>query len=129
MKLVATGYESYSDTIDVAAGTHTFSYSFREIKLDASIAVIHKHGIGSCTGTLHATPKGLTYDTTNTSDAFSSPLTDLETFTMDYLEKKLTVKIKGGKTYSFADANGDVNRLFLFHKDVDKARQRLISGR
>ena len=129
VNLSATGYEGFVDTIDVAAGTHTFAYSFKEIKLDASVAVIHKHGVGSCSGTLRATPKGLTYDTTNKSDAFSASLTDLETFTMDYLEKKLTVKIKGGKTFNFADADGDVNRLFLFHKDVDKARQRLISGR
>lgn len=129
LNLSATGYEGFVDTIDVAAGTHTFSYSFKEIKLDATIAVVHKHAIGSCTGTLHATPKGIAYDTTNKGDAFSAPLTDLETLTMDYLEKKLTVKVKGGKTYTFTDPDGDVNRLFLFHKDVDKARQRLISGR
>jgi hypothetical protein len=129
LNLSATGYEGFVDTIDVAAGTHTFNYSFKEIKLDASIKVVHKHAIGSCNGTLHATPQGLTYDTANKGDAFSAPLTDLETLTMDYLEKKLTVKIKGGKSYTFADADGDVNRLFLFHKDVDRARQRLISGR
>jgi hypothetical protein len=129
INLTPTGYEGIVETVDVTAGTNKFSYSFKEIKLDASDAVIHKHAIGSCNGTLRATPKGITYDTTNKNDAFSAPLTDLETFTMDYLEKKLTVKIKGGKTYVFSDADGDVNRLFLFHKDTDKARQRLISGR
>jgi hypothetical protein len=129
LNLSATGYEGFVDTIEVEPGTHTFAYSFKEIKLDASVAVIHKHAVGSCSGTLRATPKGLSYDTPNKSDAFSASLTDLETFTMDYLEKKLTVKIKGGKTFNFADADGDVNRLFLFHKGVDKARQRLIGGR
>lgn len=129
LNLSASGYEGFVDTIDVAAGTHTFSYSFKEIRLNASIAVTHKHGIGSCSGTLRATPKGLVYETTNTGDAFSAALTDLDTFTVDYLEKNLKVKIKGGKTYNFTDAGGDVNRLYLFHQDVDKARQRLLEGR
>ena len=129
INLSATGYEGFVDTLEIEPGTRTFAYSFKEIKLDASIAVTHKHGVGSCSGTLRATPKGLTYDTANKGDAFSTPLTDLETFTVDYLEKNLRVKIKNGKSLNFADAEGDVNRLFLFHRDVDKARQRIISGK
>ena len=129
INLSATGYEGFVDTLEIEPGTRTFAYSFKEIKLDASIAVTHKHGVGSCSGTLRATPKGLTYDTANKGDAFSTPLTDLETFTVDYLEKNLRVKVKNGKSLNFADAEGDVNRLFLFHRDVDKARQRIISGK
>jgi hypothetical protein len=129
INLSATGYEGFVDTLEIEPGTRTFAYSFKEIKLDASIAVTHKHGVGSCSGTLRATPKGLTYETTNKGDAFSTPLTDLETFTVDYLEKNLRVKVKNGKSLNFADAEGDVNRLFLFHRDVDKARQRIISGK
>jgi hypothetical protein len=129
INMTATGYEGFVDTIDVEAGTRTYVHSFKEIRLDASIAVTHKHGVGSCSGTLRATPKGLTYDTTNKDDAFTAALTDLEIFTVDYLEKNLKVKVKGGKTYNFTDAGGDVNRLYLFHRDVDKARQRLISGK
>ena len=129
INLSATGYEGFVDTLEIEPGARTFAYSFKEIKLDASIAVTHKHGVGSCSGTLRATPKGLTYDTANKGDAFSTPLTDLETFTVDYLEKNLRVKVKNGKSLNFADAEGDVNRLFLFHRDVDKARQRIISGK
>jgi hypothetical protein len=129
INMTATGYEGFVDTIELEAGTRTFAYAFKEIKLDASIAVTHKHGIGSCTGTLRATPKGLTYETTNKDDGFSAALTDLETFSVDYLEKNLKVKAKGGKSYTFVDTGGDVNRLYLFHRDVDKARQRLISGK
>ena len=124
-----TGYEGFVDTIDVEAGTRTFAHSFKEIKLDAKIEVTHKHSVGSCSGTLRATPQGLVYDTTNKGDAFSVALTDLDTFTVDYLEKNLKVKTKAGKTFNFADAEGDVNRLYLFHRDVDKARQRILAGR
>ena len=129
INMSATGYEGFVDTIDIQPGTRTFSYSFKEIRLDASIAVTHKHAIGSCTGTIKATPKGITYDTDNKGDAFSAALTDLETFTVDYLDKSMKVKIKNGKTLTFADAGGDVNRLYLFHRDVEKARQRIISGK
>jgi hypothetical protein len=130
INMSADGYEGVIETIDIEAGsTRTFSYKFKEIRLDQSIAVSHKHGIGSCSGTLRATPKGLTYDTTNKGDAFSVALTELETFSIDYLEKNLRVKIKNGKTLNFADAGGDVNKLYAFHKEVEKARQRLISGK
>jgi hypothetical protein len=122
----ATGFDGYDETIDVAAGTRTLSLTFKAIKLDASIAVVHKHAIGSCSGTLKATPQGLTYDTTNKGDAFSTPLTNLETFAVDYLEKNLRVKIKNGKTLNFTDPDGKADRLYAFHKDTDKARERLL---
>ena len=48
---------------------------------------------------------------------------------MDYLQKNLRVKIKGGKTYNFTDPDGNAEKLFAFHATVEKARQRLISGK
>ena len=125
VNLSATGYEGYVETIDVAAGARTLSVKFKEVKLDASIPVVHKHGVGSCSGTLRATPQGLTYDTDNASDAFTTPLTSLDTFSVDYLEKNLRVKIRGGKTYNFTDPDGKADRLYLFHQEVDKVRKRL----
>ena len=129
VNMSATGYEGFVDTIDIQPGTRTFSYSFKEIRLAASIAVTHKHSIGSCAGHLKATPKGITYETDNKGDAFSVALTDLDTFTVDYLEKNMKVKIKNGKTLNFVDAGGDVNRLYLFHREVEKTRQRILSGK
>ncbi len=125
----ASGYDGYLDTIEIPAGTRTLSLRFKEVKLDATLAAVHKHALGSCKGTLRATPAGLTYDTTNKDDAFTVALTNLETFTVDYLQKNLRVKIKNGKTYNFTDAAGNADRLYLFHQEVEKARQRLISGR
>jgi hypothetical protein len=125
----ATGYDGFAETIDVAAGTRTLSYKFKEVRLDASAAAIHKHAIGSCKGTLHATPKGLTYDTQDPNDHFSVALTDLETFTVDFAQKNLRVKIKGGKTYNFTDPDGNAERLYAFHNVVEKARQRILAGK
>ena len=79
-------------------------------------------------GTLVATAQGLRYDTTNKSDAFSVPLPSLDVFQIDYLEKNLKVKPRKGKQYNFTDPEGNADRLFVFHRDVEKARDRLKKG-
>ena len=129
LRLSATGYDGIAETIEVVPGAKTLSYKFKEVRLDASIAVVHKHGIGSCAGTLRATPKGLTYETTNKDDGFTAALTDLETFSVDYIQKNLKVKIKNGKSFNFTDKNDNADKLYLFHGEVEKARQRLIGGK
>jgi len=124
----ATGYDQYAQSVDLTPGPRDVMVRFKEVRLDAKADVVHKHGIGSCRGTLVATPQGLRYDTTNKGDAFTVPLTSLETFEVDYLEKNLKVKIKGGKQYNFTDPAGNADSLFVFQRDVDKARQRLLKG-
>ena len=124
----ATGYDQYAQSIELTPGARDVMVRFKEVRLDARADVVHKHGVGSCRGTLVATPQGLRYDTTNKGDAFTVPLTNLETFEVDYLEKNLKVRIKGGKQYNFTDPQGNADSLFVFQRDVDKARQRLLKG-
>lgn len=119
------GYEGISDAIEVEAGEKTLTVRFKDVRLQAAIDVIHKHGVGSCRGRLVATPQGIRYETTNKGDAFSAPLTALDEFTVDYLKKNLRIKPKGGKAYNFTDPENNADRLFVFHRDVDKARQKL----
>ena len=47
---------------------------------------------------------------------------------MDYQDKNLRVKVRKGKQYNFTDPDGNSDRLFVFHRDVDAARQRLARG-
>jgi hypothetical protein len=129
LNMSVTGYEGISETIEVEPGTRTIAIKFKEIRLDEQIGVTHKHGLGSCRGTLRATPQSLAYDTTNAGDAFRVALTDLEAFEVDYLEKNLRVKVRKGKTYNFADADNNIDRLYLFHQTVEKVRQRLLAGK
>jgi len=124
----APGFDQYVQSIDITPGPRDLLIRFKEVKLDAKAEVIHKHGIGSCRGTLIATAQGLRYDTTNKGDAFMVPLVNLEVFQVDYLDKNLKVKIKGGKQYNFTDPMGNADKLFVFQRDVDKARQRLLKG-
>jgi hypothetical protein len=122
------GYDGIADTIEVEPGTRDITLRFREVRLDASVPVVHKHGIGSCKGQLIATPKGLRYETAHKDDAFTVGLLDLETFQIDYLEKNVKVKPRKGKQYNFTDPEGNADRLFVFHRDVEKARDRLRKG-
>ena len=127
LNVSAQGYDQQVQSIDLAPGARDVLVRFKEVRLDARVEVIHKHGIGSCKGTLKASPQGLVYETDHTGDAFSVAMADIETFEVDYLAKNLKLKVKKGKTWNFADPDGNADRLFIFHRDVDKARQRLIA--
>ena len=124
----APGYDQYAQSIDISPGPRDLMVRFKEVKLDAKAEVIHKHAIGSCRGMLVATAQGLRYDTTNKGDAFTVPLANIEVFEVNYLDKNLKVKIKGGKQYNFTDPTGTADNLFVFQRDVEKARERLLKG-
>jgi hypothetical protein len=121
----AEGFDGIAQTIDVEPGPRDLSFRFREVRLDAALAVVHKHRIGSCQGRLVASTEGVRYETANKEDSFSAPLADLETFEVDYQEKNLRIKLRKGRQFNFTDPDGNADRIFVFHRDVDKARQRL----
>jgi hypothetical protein len=122
------GFDGIAETIDVEPGPREIPFRFREIRLDARLAVVHKHRFGSCTGQLSATARGLRYDTSNSDDAFNVALADIESIDVDYLQKNLRVKLRTGRQYNFTDPDGNADRLFVFQRDVEKARQRLARG-
>jgi hypothetical protein len=128
LNVSAEGFDSIVNSIDVEAGARDIAVKFREVRIDAHVDVIHKHGIGSCRGRLVADARGLRYETTNKDDQFASGLLDLDTFQVDYLEKNLRVKLRRGKQFNFTDPDGNADRLFVFHRDVEKARERLRRG-
>jgi hypothetical protein len=123
----ASGFDGVAETLDVAAGPRDVMISLKTIRLNESIPVTHKHGMGSCAGRLVATPEGLRYETDNKKDAFAVPLTELETFKVDFLAKNLKVKIKGGRSYDFTDPGGKADPLYLFHQAVEKARLKQVA--
>jgi hypothetical protein len=128
LNVSAEGFEGIVQTIDVEPGPRDVAVRLREVRLAATLPVIHKHRMGSCKGQLVASPQGLRYDTDDKNDRFTSALTDLETLIVDYQDKNLKIKVRKGKEYNFTDPDGNADRLFVFHRDVDKARQRLIKG-
>lgn len=126
LNVSAEGYEGFSDTIELAAGPRTVSVKFKEVRLNESLAVVHKHTVGSCQGRLIATPQGIRYETSNKNDAFMVKFADLEVFEIDYLNKNLRIKVKGGRTFNFTGESADA--LFVFHRNVQAARERLAKG-
>jgi hypothetical protein len=128
LNVSAEGFDSIVQSIEVEPGSRDITVKFREVRLDARVDVIHKHGIGSCRGRLVATAQGLRYETANRDDSFAVALPDMETFQVDYLEKNLRVKLRRGKQFNFTDPDGNADRLFVFHRDVEKARERLRRG-
>ena len=121
------GYDGLAETIDVAPGEREILLQFKLVRLDAAIDVVHKHRFGSCSGRLIANPKELRYETDDRDDAFRTPLLALDEFEIDYLKKNLRIKPRGGKTYNFTDPEGNADNLFVFHRDVEKARERLMN--
>lgn len=128
LNVSAPGYDGVARDIEISPGSRDISISLREVRLDAALNVVHKHRMGSCKGRLVATPSGLRYETTDKDDAFSASIVDLDTFEVDYLEKNLRIKLPQGKRFDFTDPDGKADNLFVFHRDVDKARQRLKKG-
>jgi hypothetical protein len=119
------GYEGHAQSVEVGEAPADVEVRFKEVRLNASVPVVHKHGVGSCSGRLVADTRGLRYETSKADDAFSLSFAELETFSVDYLKKSLRVKRRGGRTWNFEDPNGQADPLFVFHRDVDKARTRL----
>ncbi|MEZ5285625.1 MAG: PEGA domain-containing protein [Vicinamibacterales bacterium] len=129
LKLTADGYEGIERRVDLEPGNNPVNLRFREVRLNQRIPVTHKHGMGSCEGTLVATVDGLAYETSNANDAFTLPFAQVETFAVDYMEKNLRVKQKGGKTWNFTDkAAANADALFVFHREVEAARKKLAEG-
>jgi len=128
LNVSAEGFDGIARTIDVEPGPRELAVRFHEVRLNATLAVVHKHRMGSCTGQLVATAQGLRYDTEDRGDRFSAALGDLETFVVDYQDKNLKIKLRKGKQYNFTDPDGNADRLFVFQRDVEKVRQRLAKG-
>ena len=125
LNVSAEGYDGYSQTLDLAAGSTDVMVRFKEIRLNEAMDVVHTHGIGSCEGRLLADANGVRYETTNRDDAFSLKFSEVEVFEVDYLKKNLRVKRRGGKTWNFTTRAENADPLFVFHRTVDKVRQKL----
>ena len=127
INVTAPGYESYAQDVEITGDLTSVSASFRVVRLEERIPVVHRHRFGDCEGELVATTAGITYRTGD-NDAFEVGLDALEEFAVDYLQHNLRVKVRGGRTYNFTDRQEDADALFVFHREVEEARERLARG-
>src|SRR5688572_5063899 len=97
LNVSAEGFDGIARTIEVEAGASDLVVRFKEVRLDVRLPVVHRHRMGSCNGTLIATPQGLRYETDDKEDRFAASFADLEAFQVDYTEKNLRVRVRRGK--------------------------------
>jgi hypothetical protein len=129
LNLSAQGFDGISREVTLDAGEQTVAMRFREVRLDQQMAVVHRHGMGSCEGLVAATLDGLRYETPNRNDGFVLGYDDIELFDVLYLEKTLRVRQRGGRTWNFTERKADnADALFVFHRDVMAARDKLAKG-
>ena len=123
----APGYEGHAEDVEITSALTTVAVRFREVRLDAEVAVVHRHRFGDCEGRLTADTGGIAYRTDD-DDAFEVTFDRIEEFTVDYLEHNLRLKVRGGRTYNFTDHAANADALFTFHREVERARERLAGG-
>ena len=118
------GYEVVSRRVAVERKAVPVRVDFGDMvaSLDVKVAAVHKHRFGSCEGTLVATPEGFDYQTDH-KDAFQLPFAQVERFELDYLNNNLGVKVLRGRTYNFESPSGNMDSLFVFHRDVTAFRE------
>ena len=125
----ADGFDGESRQVEVSATSPTdVVFALKAVVLDTAVSVVHKHRLGSCEGRLTADLTGLRYAPASGDDAFHAPLGGLETFAVDYKEKELRLKFRGGRAYTFTTRAANADPLFVFHRDVEKARTKLAGG-
>lgn len=108
---------------DVAISIPAAKTAAAAASFSADVVVVHQHAVGSCEGTLRASGEGFRYDSSH-KDAFSLPYSRVETFAVDYAEKRLRLKQRGGRTWNFTTTAATADPLFVFHRDVEAARPR-----
>jgi len=128
LNVSADGFDGIARTIDIEPGPSEITARFREVRLNATLPILHRHRIGSCSGRLVASIDGIRYETSNSDDRFTAALSDLETFEVNYLDRNLRIKLRKGREYNFTDPEKDADRLFVFHRDVERARALLAKG-
>lgn len=127
LNVSAEGFEGFARDIEIGDEPVSVDVRFRQVRLDARVEVVHRRRFGSRSGILRADLAGLHYET-DSDDAFFIPFAELEEHTIDYLEHTLTVKRRGGRTYNFTDEQETADALFVFHRDVEQARERLAAA-
>lgn len=129
INISAPGYDGVSERVEVAErGTTVMTFALKPVRLEAAVDVVHRHAMGSCEGRLSATPAGLRFTPTEGRDGFVTALSALEEFEVDYPDKRLRVKIKGGRTFNFTTRAPNADPLLVFHRDVEKAREKLAGS-
>ena len=121
----AEGFPMHAEEVEIGSEPRTITVRFNEVRLDESLAVVHKHGVGSCPGVLRASPEGLRFEAASGKDSFRAPFAEVARLEVDYLKKTLRVSLSGGRSYNFTVEGQSADPLLVFQQKVEAARKRL----
>jgi hypothetical protein len=121
----AEGFEMQAEDVVIGDAPVSVSARFREVRLDESIEVIHRHGLGSCRGTLRATPGAIAFAAAGGKDSFEAPRANLRPLEVDYLKKNLRISTTAGRTWNFTTDAANADALLVFQQKTAKAFARL----
>jgi hypothetical protein len=124
VQVAAEGYATLTEEVEIGSAPVRVVARLKEVRLDEALVVVHKHGVGSCRGTLRATTAGLSFEAQSGKDSFSAPFSSLEPLEVDYLRKNLRLSA-GGKTYNFTVDGPNADPLLVFQRHVEAARKKL----
>jgi hypothetical protein len=124
VQVAAEGYETLTEEVEIGGSPVHVVARLKEVRLDESLDVVHRHGAGSCRGRLRATTAGLSFEAQSGKDSFSVPFSELGRLEVDYLKKNLRLAV-GGRTYNFTVDAPNADPLLVFQRKVDAARNRL----
>lgn len=125
LNVAADGFAMHAEEVEVGTEPRIVSVRFNEIRLDESLEVLHKHGVGSCQGVLKASPEGLAFEASGGKDSFKAPFADLARFEVDYLKKTLRLSLRGGRSFNFTVEGTSADPLLIFQQKVEAVRKRL----
>lgn len=120
----ADGYEMQAEDVVIGEQPVVVSARFKEVRLDESLEVVHKHGFGSCRGRLRATTAGIAFKAADGKDSFEAPRGSVQ-LSVDYLKKNLRVAVSGGRTYNFTVDAPNADPLLVFQQKASAAWARL----
>lgn len=136
VKVMHEGYETFAETVHVETPDDSVHATMRPISggkelveeekavpadirgLGESVAVKHKHRIGSCEGVLRAGADGIRYETEH-KDAFFAAYADIEELHLDGDE--LTLEVRDVRKYDFTEQNDNEEALVALYERAGAA--------
>ena len=107
-------------SIDVAAGQREIVVTQREVRPGVVGRRHPQAGVGSCRVCRDAS--GASVRDQQPGRFVRGGVPYFETFQVDYLAKNLRLKLPKDRQFNFTDPEGNADRLFVFHRDVENAR-------
>lgn len=103
VQVALTGFQDYKQSVSLLpGGSTTFSAGLLYV-----IYVVHRHPVGSCSGTLIAGRGRIEYRATSGNHSFDQPSSEIKDLGPAHFENAFYIEMKGAKRFFFRSASPD----------------------